>query len=433
MSKKVVIVGAGAGGLAAAKALAGTDADLTLIDKNNHHLFQPLLFQVAVAVLSPGDIAAPIRSIVGKQPNIRVVLGEANRFDVNARQVLLKDGSSYDYDYLVVATGIKTCYYGNDQWEKFAPGLKTIADALEAREKILLAFEKAETARSPQEIRRLMTFVVVGGGPTGVETAGALRELLNKSIEKEFKRVDTSRARVILIEALDRILCGLSPELSARATADLEKMGVEVWRNTRITCIDEKGVWMEDACIETCNIIWAAGTMAPAEISSIEAEKPRSGRIVVNSDCSIQNHPEVFVIGDVAWFISEGNPLPQLAPVAVQQAKYVARIISREIPAGNRPPFKYKDKGNVAVIGRARAVMQIGRCRICGFFAWLAWILVHIMVMVDFRNRFKVLFEWRWHYLGNRHGIRLITGMRPACRRDGFPGENQPAADTASG
>ncbi|MBN1369991.1 MAG: NAD(P)/FAD-dependent oxidoreductase [Dehalococcoidaceae bacterium] len=431
MNKKVVIVGGGAGGLATAKALAGTDAQITIIDKNNHHLFQPLLFQVAVAVLSPGDIAAPIRSIVGKQPNIRVVLGEVTRFDVNARQVILKDGSSYDYDYLVVATGIKTCYYGNDHWEKFAPGLKTVVDALEAREKILLAFEKAEIAESQHEIQRLMTFVVVGGGPTGVETAGALRELLNKSIEKEFKRVDTSRARVILIEALDRILCGLGPELSARATADLEKMGVEVWRNTRITCIDEKGVWMEDKCIETSNIIWAAGTMAPPEISSIEAEKPRSGRIVVKSDCSIENHPEVFVIGDVAWFMSEGNPLPQLAPVAVQQAKYVAGIIEREPAAGNRPPFRYKDKGNVAVIGRAKAVMQIGKFKIYGFIAWLAWILVHIMVMVDFRNRFKVLFEWRWHYLGNRHGIRLITGIRPGCRQGEASGGNQPPSNAA--
>ncbi len=410
MKKRVIIVGAGAGGLEVAKRLSRADLEVILIDKNNHHLFQPLLFHVAAAVLSPGDIAAPVRSILSKHKNIRVVMGEVVRFDAPGKQVKLSDGSSYAYDYLVIATGIKTCYYGNDCWEEYAPGLKTLPDALLIREKILVSMEKAEIAADKKHAEDLMTFVVVGGGPTGVETAGALAELVRSSISRDFRRLDTSKIRIILIEALERILGGFDPGLSTKATRQLEKLGVEVMLGAKITRIDENGIWLGERFIGTSNVIWAAGTMAPAELATLDAGAHVSGRVYVKHDCSIENYPEVFVIGDAGIYIQDGQPLPQLAPVAVQQAEYVSRVIRREIEPARRPEFKYKDKGNVAVVGRGRAVMQIGRFKITGFPAWLAWVVVHVIVMVGFRNKLKVMGEWIWHFLGNRHGVRLIIG-----------------------
>jgi NADH dehydrogenase len=410
MSKRVVIVGGGVGGLTAAKALAGADVEITLIDRTNHHLFQPLLYQVASAVLAPSDIATPIREIIRNQKNVRVIMGEVVRFDVNGKKVYLKEGF-YDYDYLVVATGVKNCYYGKDEWEKFTRELKTLADALCIREQILLSFEKAERSTSDEDVQKLMTFVIVGGGPTGVESAGALAELSRKAMRGDFRRIDPSRTRIILLEAMDRILCAFDPTLSIRAKTDLEQLGVEVRLNTKITNITDKGVWMHGELIETPNIIWTAGTMATSIIGSLVTRTNQFGRVFVKSDCSIENHPEVFVVGDASLFLQDGKPLPLLAPVAVQQGRYVASIIRKGLVHGKRSPFKYKDKGMVTVIGQNRAVLQANRFKLSGFPAWVAWVFVHIMVLVQFRNRYKVMAEWMRYYFTNRSGARLINGQ----------------------
>jgi NADH dehydrogenase len=412
MSKKVVIVGGGFAGLAAAKALSGADVEITLIDRTNHHLFQPLLFQVATAALSPADITAPIREITRKQQNLRVIMGEVVRFDVENRLVHLND-DSYSYDWLVVANGVQSCYYGKDEWAEFAPGLKTLADALYIREKSLLAFEQAE--RNPGGGEPL-TFVVIGGGPTGVETAGSLAELSRDAMRGQFRQIDPSRTRVVLIEMLDRILCTFSPELSLKAKNALEHIGVEVRQGTRITAIDSRGVWTGEGLIETSNIIWAAGTVGMAVNRSLNAALDRAGRVVVRSDCSIENHPEVFVIGDAALFIQEGKALPPLAPIAVQQGRYVANNIISSRDRHSKKSFVYKDKGAIAVIGRARAVLQNNRLQLSGFPAWFAWAFIHVQVLVAFRNRSRVMTEWLWSYLTGWHGSRLITG----CRRPGF-------------
>jgi NADH dehydrogenase len=423
MSKKVVIVGGGFAGLAVAKDLSGADVEITLIDRTNHHLFQPLLFQVATAALSPSDIAAPIREVTRKQRNLRVIMGEALEFDTDARLVHLEN-CSFGYDWLVVAAGVKSCYYGKDEWEEFAPGLKTLADAVSIREKTLLAFEDAE--QTPGEASP-PTFVVIGGGPTGVETAGSLAELSRGAMRGQFKHIDPSRTRIILIEMLDRILCTFDPALSLKAKKGLEKLGVEVREGTRITNIDHRGVWTSAGLIETSNIIWAAGTMAPAALGSLGASTDRSGRVAVEKDCSIENHPEVFVIGDAALFLQNGRPLPALAPIAVQQGKYVAAIIKGERSRAGRP-FVYKDKGAIAVIGRARAVLQAGRLKLSGFPAWFAWAFIHLLVLVEFRNRSRVLSEWVWSYLAGRHGSRLVTG----CRRTAGRAEDELEAAAAN-
>jgi NADH:ubiquinone reductase (H+-translocating) len=414
MKKKVVIVGGGFAGLAVAKALAGADVEITLIDRTNHHLFQPLLFQVATAALSPSDIAAPIREVTRKQRNLRVIMGEVTGFDTAAGLVIL-EGCSYPYDWLVVASGVESCYYGKDEWEAFAPGLKTLSDALVIREKCLLAFEEAE--RSTGETNP-PTFVVVGGGPTGVETAGSLAELSRGAMRGQFKNIDPSRTRIILIEMLDRILCTFPPALSLKAKKGLEKLGVEVREGTRITEIDQRGVWTDTGLVETSNIIWAAGMTAPAALASLGARTDRSGKVAVEKDCSLEHHPEVFVIGDAALFIQDGRPLPALAPIAVQQGRYVAGIIGGRRDRVKKP-FVYRDKGAIAVIGRARAVLQAGRLRLSGFPAWFAWAFIHLLVLVEFRNRSRVLSEWVWSYLAGRHGSRLVTGCRRSpCRKD---------------
>jgi NADH dehydrogenase len=412
MKKKVVIMGGGFAGLAAVKALTDAEVEITLIDKTNHHLFQPLLYQVATAILSPSDIAAPIRQILHSQKNVRVIMGEITRFDIDGKKVHF-DNLWYPYDYLVLAPGVKNCYYGNDAWEKSAPGLKYLSDALNIREKILLSFEKAERSSNDADVQRFLTFVIVGGGPTGVETAGAMAELSKKAMQGDFRRIDLSRTRIIMIEALDRILYAFDSELSAKAKIALEQLGVEVRLNTKITNITDKGVWIGEELIETPNILWAAGTCAAAIMGSLGTRTDRMGRVCVESDCSITNHPEVFVIGDAAQFLEKGKPLPLLAPVAVQQGKYVARIIRIDLNREKRLPFKFKDKGIVTVIGKNKAVLQVGRFKASGFLAWIAWVFIHIMVLVQFRNRYKVMSEWIWHYVSNRGGSRLITGQYP--------------------
>ncbi len=410
MSKKVVIVGGGFGGLSAARALKHADVDILLIDRTNHYLFQPLLYQVATSSLSPSDIAAPLREVLRHQPNARIIMGEVTRVDTARRKVYLQ-GEEHAYDYLIVATGVQNSYFGHDEWEKFAPGMKTIADALSVRDRILLAFEKAERATEEAARRRLMTFVVVGAGPTGVETAGAIAELAKQHMRRDFRCIDTRKTRVILIEALDRVLLGFEPRMSAKAKQALEDIGVEVRLQTKITNMDEQGVWIGDELVPTATTIWAAGTKAVSLMKSLDGQTDRAGRILVERDCSLSGHPEVFVVGDVAIFMQGGKPLPALAPVAVQQGEYVAGIIKAGLTPEKRRPFRYHDKGFISVLGRGRAVLQAGRLRLTGYLAWLAWVVVHILVLVVFRNRYKVLVEWVWSYLANRSGVRLITGQ----------------------
>jgi len=408
MSKKVVIIGGGFGGLTAAKALKNADVEITLIDKTNHHLFQPLLYQVATAALSPGDIAAPIRGIMRKQKNIRVILGEVERIDVDKKQVILNN-HHYDYDYLIIATGSITSYYGKDEWEEFAPGLKTVSDALRIREGMLLSFEKAELTDDENEIQKYLTFVVVGGGPVGVEIAGAMAEISKQTMLKDFRRIDPSKTRIILIEAIDRILPVFNPDMSIKAKKALEQIGVDVQLNTKVTNIDEKGVWTQSGLIETANIVWAAGVKISSLMESLNTETDRMGRVLVDTDCSVKAHPEIFVIGDAAAFLRNSQPLPAVAPAATQQGRYVAKIIKDEIPAGQRKPFEFFDKGNLATIGRAKAVLEVHNIKISGIIAWIVWAVVHIAVLIGFRNRYKVMAEWIWYYLAKSHGIRLIT------------------------
>ncbi len=417
MRKKVVIIGGGFGGLAAARRLNNADVDITVIDRTNHHLFQPTLYQVASASLSPGDIAVPIREVLRHQKNARVILGQVDSVDIGARTVSAAC-ETFPYDYLVVAIGACTCYYGHDEWEKYAPGLKTISDAIRIRENVLLSYEKAEETEDEHERQKQLTFVVVGAGPVGVEMSGALAELGRNCMHPDFRRIDTSKARVILIEALDRILLAFDPGMGEKARQVLEKMGVEVRLKSKITKIDEKGVWLGDELIETANVIWSAGAAAPPLTKSLGAEMDRMGRVKVNIDCSIMGHPEVFVVGDAAVFMEKDKPLPALAPVALQQGKYVAEIIRRNTPFEKRQPFHYHDKGFIAVIGRAKAVLQYRSLRISGFLAWFAWIMVHIAVLVQWRNRYAVTTEWAWYYFGDRPGVRLITGhYDPKCPR----------------
>lgn len=408
MSKKVVIIGGGFGGLTAAKSLKNADVEITLIDKTNHHLFQPLLYQVATAALSPGDIAAPIRGILRKQRNARVIMGEVEKIDTNKKRVYLAN-NRFDYDYLIVSIGSSNSYYGKDEWEKFAPGLKTISDALQIRNRLLLSFEKAERAYDEKEIQKHLTFVVVGGGPTGVEIAGAIAEISKQTMLKDFRRIDPSKTKIILLEAFDRILSAFDPDLSLKGKTALEQLGVDVRLNTKVMNINESGVWTDEELIETNNIIWAAGTETPSLIRSLNTETDRLGRVLVESDCSVKNHPDVFVIGDAALSIKDNKPLPAVAPAAIQQGKYVAKIIRAGLSGEKRKPFRYFDKGNMATIGRAKAILQVGNIKVSGLPAWIVWAFVHIMVLIGFRNRYKVMSEWIWYYLANKHGIRLIT------------------------
>lgn len=406
---KVIIIGGGFGGLTAAQQLKHADIDLKIIDRNNYHLFQPLLYQVATAALSPGDIASPIRGILKGHENTQVVLGDVKEIDRANKRVIL-DNEEFEYDYLIVATGSTHSYFGNEKWEKYAPGLKTIKDALTIRERILLSFEKAERDADKENIDKYMTFVVVGGGPTGVEMAGAIAEIAKKKMLRNFKKIDPAKTKVILAEGMDRVLSAYAPTLSEEARKALENMGVNVWLNKMVKEVREEGVMIEDEFIETPNVIWAAGNSASPLLNSLNTEQDKGGRVHVDNDCSLKDDENVFVIGDAAHFIQDGEPLPALAPVALQQGKYVSKIISKKTPKSERKPFEYWDKGTMATIGKAKAIAQIGKLKISGFVAWLMWSFVHIMYLIGFRNRYKVMAEWIWFYLSNRPGIRLITG-----------------------
>lgn len=380
-----------------------------LIDKTNHHLFQPLLYQVATATLSPGDISVPIRWILRKSKNITVILGEAVKVDSTNNKLLLKDGEEIDYDYLIIAAGARHSYFGNNDWENFAPGLKTLEDAINIREKMLLAFEKAERKFDKEDVSKYMTFVIVGGGPTGVEMAGAIAEISKKTLMRDFRKINTTKTRIILVEGTDRILNTYDNKLSLRAKEDLEKLGVEVNLNSMVSKIEKNKIYFGNNVIETCNIIWAAGNTASPLLVSLDTKLDRAGRVIVNKYCSIDESPNIFVIGDAANFQEDGHPLPGIAPVAVQQGKYVADLIKKENNSLNKKPFKYVDKGTMATIGKAKAIAQIKKLKLTGFIAWFFWGFVHILFLINFRNKYKVMAEWIWYYFSNKNGVRLIT------------------------
>ena len=409
----IVVLGGGFGGLEFCKQFYGPDARITLVDHTNHHLFQPLLYQVATAGLSAPDIAQPIRSILSDRPNITVLLDTVMDFDLAGKKVVLKD-DVLAYDYLVLALGGCTSYFGHPEWEEFAPGLKSLADALRIRSQILLAFEEAESEPTTDEHERLMTIVVVGGGPTGVELAGAFAELGRHVLKADFRRIDASQARVILLEGAPRVLANLPPELSDSAQKQLEELGVQVRVNAKVKEISEERVDLDNGeTIWAANIIWAAGVAATPLTKKLGVELDRAGRVKVASDLSLPGHPEVFAVGDMALVLgSDGTPVPGVSPAAMQMATHVARIIENELSfagAVERPQFKYWDKGTMATIGRSAAVAKIGRFEFSGLLAWLAWLVIHLIFLVGFRNKVLVLFQWFYSYVTYKRGARIIT------------------------
>jgi len=414
----VVILGGGFGGLEAAKALRKAPVRVTLLDRRNHHVFQPLLYQVATAALNPGDIAYPIRAIVKDQANVRVLLADARSIDTAQRRVELDDGF-VDYDYLIVATGATHSYFGKD-WAHLAPGLKSIEDALEIRRRVFLAYEAAERESDPAAQRAWQTFVVVGAGPTGVELAGALAEIGLQTLARDFRRIDPRRVRVVLLEGLDRVLPPYPPKLSEAARRSLERRRVEVRTQSRVTDIDDHGVTFTNERgaverIETHTVLWAAGVQASPLARSLGVPLDRAGRVVVEPDLSIPGHPEVFVVGDLAAGGQQGKPWPGVAQHALQGGRHAARIIARAARGNGaaRPAYRYRDKGSMATIGRASAVVETGRVQISGFFAWLLWWVVHVMYLIGFRSRMFVILQWAWQWLTFQRGTRLITGAVP--------------------
>lgn len=415
---RVVIVGAGFGGLSAAQELAGAPFDVTLIDRHNYHLFQPLLYQVATAGLSPADIAAPIRSIVRGRSNQTVMLATVTGVDLKASEVIA-DERRIPFDYLILATGAQHAYFGHDDWEPFAPGLKTIDDATRFRARMLLAFERAESETDADERRRLLTFVVIGGGPTGVEMAGAIAELARRALAKDFRTIDPASARVILVEAGPRLLTAFDPSLSDRAQRSLEGLGVEIRLGKAVTSCDADGVVLGDQRIEARTIMWGAGVMASPAGRWLNVPSDRAGRVMVNPDLSVPGYSNVFVIGDTATVNdSSGKSLPGVAPVAKQQGRYVAKsLIAAANGRAATAPFAYRDFGSLATIGRKHAIMQLGRFKLSGFIAWLLWCVAHIYFLIGFRNRIIVALNWMWNYVTFQRGTRLITGVREAQMR----------------
>lgn len=405
--KKIVIIGAGFGGLSAARKLAKSQFDITIIDKANYHLFQPLLYQVATAALSPGDIAKPIRSLVSSFNNTKVLLGEVKSVDKLNKTLRVND-ETHVFDYLIVATGVRHSYFGNDVWEKYAPAMKTLGDALKIREKILLSMEEAEAEDNELEKQKYLNYVIIGGGPTGVELAGAISEIVNKNIIPDFKNITASMTKVFLVEALPRILSTYPESLSRKALKDLQALEVEVLLGKKVTSVSDEGVEIGEKFIPTKNVIWAAGNESSPLIKTLEIETDNIGRAIVEEDLSIPESPNIFVIGDAAAVDDgKGQYLPGIAPVAIQQGQYVANIIMN--PNSRRKKFKYRDRGMMATIGKAKAVGVVKGINVSGLIAWLGWSLVHILYLISFRNKLKVLAEWMLYYLTNRPGIRLIV------------------------
>lgn len=412
---RVVVVGAGFGGLAAARALRGADAQVVVVDRQNHHLFQPLLYQVATAALAAPDIASPIRSILRRQANAIVLLAEVRSVDPH-RRVLELDEGGIAYDHLVIAAGARHSYFGHDAWEARAPGLKTLEDALEIRSRVLLAFEEAERSPHPAARAALLTFVVVGGGPTGVELAGALAEISRYTLARDFRFIDPAESRVHLVEAGPRILSSFDEDLSARSVAYLQELGVTVHTGTAVTGVDAGGVDLGERRIEARTVLWAAGVVASPLGRSLGVPLDRVGRVIVRPDLTVPGHPEVSVVGDLAHFAgADGRPLPGVAPVATQQGRHAARNVRLALAGRPREAFRYVDRGSMATVGRARAVAEIGGLRLAGYVAWLAWALLHIALLAGFRNRVLVMIEWIWAYVTFQRGARLITeAFRPS-------------------
>ncbi len=408
---QVLIVGAGFGGLEAAKALGDEDVRVTVVDKRNHHLFQPLLYQVAMAGLSPAEIAIPIRSVVGRHKSVEVLMGEVTQLDLDGDSVMLADGDSLSYDYLVFAVGAQNSYFGHEaEWAEHAPGLKSIEDALEIRRRVLLAFEQAERELDRDERRRLLTFVVIGGGPTGVELAGSLSELARRVLADDFKHIEAKDVRVLLVEGADRILTPFDPELSDKAAQQLAELDVELVLGRNVTNIDASGVTVGEEHIAAATVVWGAGVEPHPLAKELGTPLDERGRVIVGPDCSVEGHPNVFAVGDVARFTAEdGRVLPGVSPVAMQQARYVADLIVRRTPHVERRPFSYLDKGMMATIGRSRAVAQTGRLRLSGLVAWIGWLVIHLWYLVGFKNRVFVLMQWVFSYVVYRRGARLIT------------------------
>ncbi|MGH9744838.1 MAG: NAD(P)/FAD-dependent oxidoreductase [Candidatus Acidiferrales bacterium] len=419
--ERVVILGGGFGGLSAARTLKRAPVDVTLIDRCNYHLFQPLLYQVATGSLSPANISGPLRQVLKKNRNTTVLLAEAIDIDAAKRRVILSDGT-IDYDSLIVATGSTHQYFGHDDWEKFAPGLKTIEDATDMRSKILLAFEAAERERDPEKLREWMTFVIVGGGPTGAELAGALGEIANDTLKHDFRNIDPSEARIILVEGTDRVLPTYPPTLSAAARKMLERLSVTVRTGAMVIDVKQHSVTIQSGdhteLIPTRTILWAAGVLASPLGRMLEksagAKLDRAGRVIVEPDMTIPGHPEIFVIGDLSSFSHQtGKPLPGVAQPAIQQGRYVGRVILRRLRGGKIAPFHYFDKGNLATIGRGAAVADLNFLRLAGWPAWLIWIFLHLMYIVEFKNRLLVFTQWMWLYFTFDRAARLITGKNP--------------------
>ena len=418
MSYRVIIVGGGFGGLYAAKGLAHAPVEVTLVDRRNYHLFQPLLYQVATGALSPGEIASPLRHVLSRNRNTRVWLAEVTDIDVDAHELVLRE-SRLPYDILVLAAGAGNHYFGHDLWQVDAPGLKSIEDATEIRGRILRAFEAAEMEPNPERRRALLTFVLIGGGPTGVELAGAMSEIANDTLRHDFRQINPAEAQILLLEGTDRILSAFPPELSEAAVRSLIRLGVHTRTKAMVTGIDPEGVTIRvDGAtqhIPACTVLWAAG-VAPSPLGAILCRRAgltpdRQGRVVVEPDLSVPGHPEIFVIGDLANFSHQGGkPLPGVAPVAMQQGRYVARLIEKRLRGEPVEPFHYWDKGNLATIGRKSAVADFGAVRFSGPIAWLAWLFVHLMYLVGFENRVLVLIKWTYNYITHNRGARLITG-----------------------
>lgn len=406
---RVVIVGGGFAGLSVARGLARAPVQLTLVDRRNHHLFQPLLYQVATAALNPSDIAVPIRRILRRQRNAEVLLSEARGVDFGESSLLLDEGS-LRYDYLVVATGARHSYFGRDDWMSVAPGLKSIGDALEIRRRVLEAFELAERETDVAARDAWLTFVVVGAGPTGVELSGALCEIAQHALARDFRRINPAQARVILLEGSDRVLPPYAPELSAKARQQLERMGVEVRTGQRVTEIDAEGVDVGSERTATRTVLWAAGVMGSGFGRALGVPLDRAGRIIVQDDLTLAEHPNVFVIGDGACLMQNGKPVPGVAPAAMQEGRHTAQNLVRALRGESLLAFHYRDKGSLATIGRTAAVADFGKLRLSGAPAWLAWLLLHLMFLVGFRNRLFVLFQWLWSFVSYDRGARLITG-----------------------
>lgn len=417
---KIVIVGAGFAGLTAAQRIARLPVEVTVVDRKNHHTFQPLLYQVATAGLSPGEIAAPIRGILRDRSNVEVLLGEVADFKLERKQVITKE-EALDYDYLVVASGATHAYFGHWEWAPLAPGLKTIEDALEIRRRVLLAFELAERQSAHGQNVSPLQFVVIGGGPTGVELAGTLAEIARHALNHEFRNIDPRQTRILLIEGGPRVLAAYSEELSRKAEDQLRRLGVEVRTSLVVTHVEPGAVWAGDKRIPATVVLWAAGVAASPLGKKLGVPLDHAGRVLVRPDLSVPGHPEIFVIGDLAALQDEnGKMLPGVAQVAIQQGNWVAKNIARDLKHQPRRNFHYRDKGSMATIGRAAAVAQFGGFQLSGYFAWLAWLFVHILFLIGFRNRLLVMVQWAWSYLTYERGARLITGS------DELPGWIQP-------